>query len=162
MNKNKGARFTGLGIGYVSIIILFVIIALTVLAVLSFQAAGSDIVLTEKSAAFTAEYYAADTAAKQKLAELDGAAEQAGEVFFEDSFAEAAEQLGASAAAVPEGVRTEYSVAINERQQLYVSVVFFSAPEAHGGERYRVDRWQSGTETAADEDEHLVVWDGTF
>lgn len=161
MIKKKTARSLGLGIGYVSIMLIFAVIGLTMLAVLSFQAAGSDIVLTQKSAEYTAEFYDADFRAKQKLAALDQAAVEADSVFFEESFAELAAKVCTDAKITqsPEGVCVEFTEEISGSRRLYAAVTFFSKPS---GERYRIDRWQCGTESPDDSDEHLNVWDGTF
>ena len=160
MNNEKKARFTGVGIGYVSIIIIFAVIVLTALAVLSFQAAGAGVGLTEKSAEYTAEYYSADSEAKRILAELDAAATEGGD-FLLDALTEAAEpDREIRVSQVSEGVRADYSVKINERQSLNVSVTFFEVP-LNGG-RWRIDRWQSGTDDAGSGEGHLGVWDGTF
>ena len=56
---------SGIGIGYVSVMMIFAVICLTILAVLAFQAASSDEKLSEKNTDFTHEYYAADTEAKK-------------------------------------------------------------------------------------------------
>lgn len=161
MIKKKNARSLGLGIGYVSIMLIFAVIGLTMLAVMSFLAAGSDIVLTQKSAEYTADYYAADSRAKQKLAALDQAALEMESTFFEESFSQAAEDVSedVKTTVIPEGVRVEFTEEISGKQRLYAAVTFFSQPN---GTRYRIDRWQSGTESAEVEDEHLNVWDGTF
>ena len=63
---------------------------------------------------------------------------------------------GVSAARTAGGVRVEYSQAINERQTLAVSVVFFSAPS---GERFRIEKWNS-TEKEISGESHPSVWDG--
>lgn len=161
MIRKKTAQSLGLGIGYVSIMLIFAVIGLTMLAVMSFQAAGSDIVLTQKSAEYTARYYEADSRAKQKLAALDLAAADTDSPFFEESFCELAERIceGAKATLSPEGVRVEFTEEISGSQRLYAAVTFFSRPD---GARYRIDRWQSGAETSDNADEHLNVWDGTF
>ena len=61
------------GTGAPVIILVFVILCLTVLASLSLMTALSDFRLTEKSADYTAAYYAADSAAEAWLAEVDDA-----------------------------------------------------------------------------------------
>ncbi|MGN0651314.1 MAG: hypothetical protein ACI4KM_12840 [Oscillospiraceae bacterium] len=161
MIKKKNARTLGLGIGYVSIMLIFAVIGLTMLAVLSFQAAGSDIVLTQKSAEYTAEYYDADSRAKNTLAALDEAALEADSVFFEESFSELAAKVRSDMkiSQTPEGVRVEYSEEISGGSRLYAAVLFLSKPDS---ERYRIERWQSGTQTDGEDDGHLNVWDGTF
>ncbi len=159
MNKKKQGLGSTVGIGYISIMLIFTVICLTILAVLGFQAVYSNDRVSGRSEQFTREYYAADMEAKKTLAILDEAAVQAADGFsFEESFTDAAQEIdGVITAMVPEGVRVDYSVVINDRQQLSVSVVFFSSP---AGERYRILRWQSGTE-ADQEESSPAVWDGS-
>ena len=146
------------GVGYISIMLIFTVICLTIFAVLSFQAAYSNNQLSGRSEEFTQQYYAADAAAKKTLAELDRiAAEAQNEFSFEDSFSEAASELdGISLTLVPEGVRADYTAEINERQKLSVSVVFFRNTAE---ERYRIINWKNTSEEIS-ADDHQNVWDG--
>ena len=155
----KKTKFGGtIGVGYVSIMLIFTVICLTIFAVLSFQAAYSDSRLIDRSEGFTQQYYKADSRAKEILAELDGAALVASQGFdFGEEFAGAASELdGVRAQQTPGGVRVDYSVEINDRQSLAVSVLFYSAPSAG---RYDILGWQSITSDTSD-DSHQNVWDG--
>ena len=148
----------GMGTGYVTIMLIFALLCLTVFAVLSFQAAYADERLSARAQEYTQQFYTADSRAKEILAQLDGyAAQAAGSPFFAEEFAL---EAGGAAAVTPcaEGVRAAYSCEINERQSLSVCVTFFASPD---GGRYRIDRWQT---TAQDDDEEapLGVWDGSF
>lgn len=157
--ENNTNRPAGLGIGYVSIMIIFAVITLTVFAVLSFRTSNANRAFCDKNAAYTTEYYAADSAAKEILARLDSAAAQA--VFFTEDFTAAAAEIpGVSCTAVREGVRAEYSLPINDRLDLSVCVLFFGEPA--DGARFRIERWQTVTDSAEREDEHLDVWDGNL
>ncbi len=152
-------KFGGvIGVGYISIMLIFTVICLTIFAVLSFQAAYSNNQLSSRSEEFTQQYYSADLAAKNTLAELDRiAADAQNEFSFEDSFSEAASELdGISLTLVPEGVRADYSVEINERQMLSASVIFYSDPAE---ERYRIISWKNTSEEIPTDD-HQSVWDG--
>ena len=122
------------------------------------QAVYSSDKMTNRSDGFTQQYYTADTEAKKTLSRLDGLAAEALDGFsFEEGFIEAVSGVeGVSAARTAGGVRVEYSQAINERQTLAVSVVFFSAPS---GERFRIEKWNS-TEKEISGESHPSVWDG--
>ena len=159
MNKKKRYFGSTVGVGYISLMLIFTVICLTILAVLSFRTVYSTDRLSSRSERFTREYYNADRAAKETLSRLDGIALRAAEEFsFADSFISGAEQLdGVSVFMAPQGVRTEYSVRINDRQALAVSVVFYSDPAEN---RYDVLSWQSVTETGSGES-HPAVWDGS-
>ncbi|MBS6586250.1 MAG: hypothetical protein KH345_08850 [Eubacterium sp.] len=158
-NTEKKGRSGGtVGVGYISIMLIFTVICLTIFAVLSFQAVYSSDKMTNRSDGFTQQYYTADTEAKKTLSRLDGLAAEALDGFsFEEGFIEAVSGVeGVSAARTAGGVRVEYSQAINERQTLAVSVVFFSAPS---GERFRIEKWNS-TEKEISGESHPSVWDG--
>lgn len=151
---------SGIGIGYVSVMMIFAVICLTILAVLAFQAASSDEKLSERNSDFTREYYAADTKAKRILMELDNAAVAAAESpFFEDSFTELSAESGASLTRTADGFRAEYSVELNERLSLFVGAVFYSVPAAHGGERFEIVEWRTASASES-VDKPLNVWDG--
>ena len=159
MNRKKQFFGSTIGVGYISVMLIFTIICLTILAVLSFQAVYSNDRVDRRSEKFTQEYYDADISAKQTLARLDEIAFQAAEGFsFEESFISGAEELGGvTAVMVPEGVRADYSVRINDRQHLSVSAVFLRNA---GEKRYEILLWQSVTDETSG-DSHPSVWDGS-
>lgn len=161
-DKKKTSGFGGMGVGYVSLIMIFAVICLTVLAVLSYQAAGANDILNEKSAAFTREYYAADSRAKEKLLLLDKYALTASEGFFESDFTslceEALPEVGLRS--VPEGIEASFTEPINERLSMSVSIVFYSFPA--DGDRYLVKEWKTVSAAAEETDEPLGVWDGSM
>jgi hypothetical protein len=163
MNKRNFVKGTGIGVGYVSVMIIFAVICLTIFAVLSYCAASSGDKLNARSGEFTREYYAADCEAKEVLAELDEAALGAAEAFsFEEAFSEAASELGDFTAVKTQGgVSVSYCVEINERQELAVGLTFFSEPELHDNCRYEINEWKFRIKSDSDDsDEHLGVWNG--
>ncbi len=157
MDKKNGGM--GMGVGYVSVMLIFAVICLTVFAVMSFRAASANDGFNVRSGDYLREYYAADSAAKQRLAELDGIAKSAaGSGFFEDEFETAAGALeGVTLNRIANGFSAGWSVKINDRQELSAAVDFTS----DGG--CEITRWQSRT-ISSDEssDSHLGVWDGSF
>ncbi len=164
MSKNNNTRFNGLGIGYVSLVMLFTVICLTVLSVLSYQAASANDMLNEKNTAFTTEFYAADSRAKDKLCAIDGAALGAMQSelqggFFDDEFTACCEEIGGiTLQRLPDGFSVSFTEAINDRLSLDVQAKFYSKPV--NGERYRIERWKT---TAADDigsADPPDLWDG--
>lgn len=152
-------KFGGVvGVGYISIMLIFTVICLTIFAVLSFQAAYSNNRLSVRSGEFTQQYYTADAAAKKTLSQLDLLAAQAADSFsFEESFIEGAEDLsGVNLTRVPEGIQADYSLEINDRQSLSVSVLFYRTVTDN---RYKIISWQSTSEEISG-DNHQSVWDG--
>lgn len=163
MNRKSNVTGTGgMGVGYVSLIMIFAVICLTVLAVLSYQAAGANDILNEKSGAFTREYYAADSRAKEKLMLLDECALTASEGFFSDDFAVlCSEKLSdVTVRTVPEGAEVSFTEPMNDRLNLRVSVMFYSF--CADGSRYRITEWRTSSAVADTTDEVLDVWDGSM
>ncbi len=150
----------GMGVGYVSLIMLFAVICLTVIATLSYQAARANDKLNEKGISFTDGYYEADTSAKKLLSELDYAAYTAHESgFFDDSFSEFCSEFeNVSVKNTASGYEVSFKEDISERLLLSVKVVFFSAPTDEG--RYRIDEWKTITADADSDEGSLGVWDG--
>jgi len=159
MNKKNGA---GLGIGYVSIMIIFAVICLTIFAVLSFQSAYSNSALTEKSAKYLAEYYKADESSQEVLAQLDGIAFGAmDELDFKGAFMDGAKNIGGVRLSdAPDGVRADITVKINERQALVITAVFYSMPK--GDRRFEITKRGVDITDSKTDGKPLGVWDGQF
>lgn len=158
MRKKGEAQGVGMGVGYVSVMLIFAIICLTIFAVLSFKAALSTDSFNERSGEFLKQYYTADTSAKETLSKLnDCAFEAKNSEFFEEEFEENAKKIdGVSVKRVQSGFSASYSVSINERQMLAVNVVF----DANG--KYTIMQWQSQNVFEENSNSHLNVWDGSF
>lgn len=164
MNKKNRLNTTGLGVGYVSVMIIFAIICMTIFAVLSFSAASSTDGFNERSGEYLKQYYQADGAAKHRLAVLDAIARSSVESgFFEDEFeaAVAADTTmegmdGITISRVQGGFSAGWTEKINDRQELSVSVRF-----AEDGE-YEITRWQSRTIASEETESTLGVWTGSF
>lgn len=158
MRKKDGSQSVGMGVGYVSVMLIFAVICLTIFAVLSFKAAISTDSFNERSGEFMRQYYAADTSAKETLSKLNDCAFKAKRsVFFEDEFTESAQNIeGVSVKRIQNGFSASYSVAINERQELLVSIVFNESGE------YRIEQWKSRNVFEENSDSHIGVWDGQF
>lgn len=158
MNKKEKNQGAGAGVGYVSVMLIFAVICLTIFAVLSLKASLSDNSINERSGEFLKQYYAADTAAKEKLSKLnDIAFEIKNSEFFEDEFEEKSKSIeGVAARRSTDGISVSFSVEINECQELSVNVLFDESG------KYTVNKWQSRTVTIDDSNSHINVWDGTF
>lgn len=159
MNKKNGA---GLGIGYVSIMIIFAVICLTIFAVLSFQSAYSNSALTERSAEYLTDYYGADEASQRVLAELDGIALSArDEIDFKGAFMDGAQNIeGVKLSDAPDGVRAEITSKINEQQNLVITAVFYSS--ARGEESFGITGRAVDIIDDESDGKPLGVWDGRF
>ena len=160
MDKKQGMLSGGMGTGFVSLIMIFSVICLAVLAVMSYQAASGNDVLNEKSIAYTKEYYEADSRAKEKLMLLDKAALNAADGFFESDFETLCLEIeGVTLKKCMEGFNTEYTEAINDRLSIKVSAVFYSMPTENG--RYRITSYKTVSADSAEDEKPLGVWDGS-
>lgn len=161
-NKNKNIGNTGMGVGFVSLIMIFAVICLTVLAVLSYQAAGANDILNTKSAEFTREYYAADTAAKEKLMYLDELAFMASSDFFEEDFIALCEDEVSDViiSRTANGVELSYSEPVNDRLFLKAEILFTSNPSDAG--RYSISEWKIVSLLPDETDDPIGVWDGSM
>ncbi len=159
-NEKNVVEQRGMGVGYVTLIMLFAVICLTVLAALSYQAARANDKLNEKSISFTDGFYEADCRAKEVLSQLDEAAVLShNSGFFEDSFelyCSENEKLVTRKSA--EGIEVAFTENISGNLLLSVKITFFSAPQ--GDERYEITEWKTIAVSGEYEDESLGVWIG--
>lgn len=125
---------TGLFIGASSILVIFVLLCLVTFAVLSLVSARADKALSDKNTAHLKAYYAAETTAYQKLAEVDTLLArhwQAGasdDTYF--GACEAALQTaGYHTDRTEDALRLDYTVPIAEAQLLNVKLRVRSASE---------------------------------
>lgn len=158
MNREEKTRKIAMGVGYVSVMLIFAVICLTIFAVMSYKAAMSTDTFNDRSGEFLKQYYAADSKAKETLSKLDDAMQTArGSMFFEEEFEEAAAALdGVSIKKSPSGFSASFDVPINDRQTLAVSLRF----DNNG--KYTIEQWQNIDKGFDDTESHLNVWDGTF
>ena len=158
MSKKNEAQNVGMGVGYVSVMLIFAVICLTIFAVLSFKAAISTDSFNERSGEFMRQYYAADTAAKETLSKLNDCAFEAKKSgFFEDLFMENAQKIeGVTVKQNQKGYSASYTVSINDRQELLVNIIFNENGE------YEITQWKRRNVPEENSDSHLGVWDGTF
>ncbi len=149
--RRKG-RPAGIGTGYLSLMMIFVMLCLTLLAALSLSAAENGRRFSEKSAEYTKEYYAADLAAKEKLAEIDAIISK-----YEDYgdfmlLAELDGMEGVEYIQTPQELEVSFLTAINERQSISCTVGF-----SDGGFEVLSRRTVS---TAEEGEEPMGVWQG--
>lgn len=124
---------TPTAVGGSSLLVIFVILCLTVFAVLSLSSVRADGRLSEASAEAVQAYYTADCEAEEILAQL-----RAGIV-----------RSGVTA----EGNRYRYECAVSDTQKLVVEAEVI-------GETYRILRWQTEASGQWQAEDKLQVWDG--
>jgi hypothetical protein len=145
-NKISKKGTFGTTMGVTSIIAILVVLVLIVFASLAIMTSKADLNLSERTADMTTEYYAADSLAEDKLAEV---AEAAG------SGAGWRDKLGAEYTVADEDGRTvvSYDVPIDENKALSVKLGV-----AANGDISR-ELWQvhSTSEWAGDNDIQLMI-----
>ncbi len=155
--KEKKAE-GGIQIGTSSLVLIFVILALTVFAVLSLTRVLADDRLSDRSADWAAEYYEADCRAEEMLADISRSVAQAVEsgkpyedglldLYFLDEYDEAT------------GIAS-FSVPINDTMSLEVEAIVLATPR--DCRYYAVSKWQEVYSSEYEIDESMPVWDGTF
>lgn len=116
--EQNDRKSSGINIGSASIIMVFSVLCLTVFAVLTFLTANSEYKLAVRSADSVKNYYAADTAACEKVAELQNAAKLGDGSFM--ALANAAEALGMKTNNTEDGLIFEFVQPIDEKQELSI------------------------------------------
>lgn len=150
--ERKKVRPAGIGTGYLSLMMIFVMLCLTLLAAMSLSAAENGRRFSEKSAEYTKEYYAADLSSKEKLAEIDAVIskyEDYGDFMLLD---ELDGMAGVEYIQTPRGLEVSFLTAINERQSISCKVGF-----SGGGFEVLSRRTVS---TSEEEEEPMGVWSG--
>lgn len=126
---------TPAAVGGISLLVIFVILCLTVFAVLSLSSVRADGRLSEASAVAVRGYYEADCEAEEILAQL-----RAGIV---------------PESVTAEGNRYRYECAVSDTQKLVVEAEVT-------GENYRILRWQTESAGQWQTEDELKVWDGNM
>ena len=161
MEKKNSNSYNGIGTGYVSIMMIFTMLCLTVLSVLSLKASSSGYEMNRMSAEFTADYYSADTKAKEILSTIDEIAYNSHKAgFFEEEFIESDFPDGVKINSSKDGFVAEYYVPINEKTSLFVSVLFYNSEK--NGERFEILKWNTTSDNNEYPEQTLNVWDGEF
>lgn len=122
VSGKSSARPGGIGTGYLSIMMIFVVLCLTMLAALSFSAAESEKKFSDRSAEYTTQYYAADLNSKRTLAQIEAIA--AGYSDYSD-FMFLAELDGIEGVVyenVRGGIEISWNTEINGRQNIFSKI----------------------------------------
>ncbi|MDE5860489.1 MAG: hypothetical protein K2H23_08950, partial [Oscillospiraceae bacterium] len=120
--NNESRRPVGIGTGYLSIMMIFVVLCLTMLAALSYSTAQNEMKYSEKSGDYTNAYYAADIAAKRTLAAVDSAASEYSDYTDFMFLAELDEIDGVEYTSFLGGIEISWLTPINDRQSISSAV----------------------------------------
>lgn len=153
MNDAKKERKpAGIGSGYLSIMMIFVVLCLTMLAALSYSTASSENKYSEKSAEYTKSYYAADLEAKRTLAAVDGVVSGYDDYADFMLTAELDGMENIEYETVFDGIDVSWSTPINQSQSIFSRVRF-------SGGSFEIISWRTGSAAEAEE-KPLNVWSG--
>lgn len=153
MNDAKNERKpAGIGSGYLSIMMVFVVLCLTMLAALSYSTASGEKKYSEKSAEYTKAYYAADLDAKHTLAAVDGVVSEYDNYADFMLTAELDSMDNIEYETFLGGIEVSWSTPINQSQSIFCRVRF-------SGGSLEIISWRTGSSAEAEE-KPLNVWLG--
>lgn len=150
--KGKIERPVGIGTGYLSIMMIFVVLCLTLLAALSYSTASTENGYSQKSGEYTKAYYAADLAAKQTLAAVDSAAAKYDDYTDFMLLAELDEIEGVEYTVLMNGLEVRWVTPVNKSQSI-------SSAVRYSGAGYEMLEWRTVSVNDIS-DNHLNVWSG--
>lgn len=148
MDKNKG--YAGINVGIASVIVMFVVVALTIFAVLSLATATQEKKLADKFAASVSDYWAADAECAE-LANAFGAAWSgaAGSAAVEKLAADCGAQLSQDGG----DLLVSYSRPVGEGTALAVTIRL--------GAAFSIEKWEMvSADGDWNPDNSLPVWQG--
>lgn len=161
VNKRDPDLGRGFGTGYVSIIMIFVMISLVVLAMLSFSAAGMNSGQSERARENMTAFYEAENRANKRLMQIDEAAFEAlNSGLFMTFEQKVLEFEGTAVRKSPDGYTVSWQEPVSTKVMLVCEVNVYSTPELHDGKRFDIAKWE--TSAGVNTETHLNVWDGTF
>lgn len=141
-----------LSVGGPTIIMIFVILCLTTLGTLSLVTANTDLKLTEKTAAYTVDYYGADSLGEEFLAEVDGII-KAGSFDFQQLDDTLTRQL------VDGSHSIIYNTPIGEEQYLRIELWIPAGPGIRDNSSFRIVSWKTETAQVWDYEEYYIQID---
>lgn len=152
MTEKSGKKPAGIGVGYLSVMMIFVTLCLTMLAALSCSTAENQRRYSEKSAEYTKAYYAADLAAKRVLTEVDGIVSGYGDYtdFMLLAELDGMENIGYQN--IPGGIAISWKTPVNATQSLSCEVEYTAKGR-------KITAW-STVSSADTVEKPLNVWSG--
>lgn len=156
MNDSKnGRKPAGIGSGYLSIMMIFVSLCLTMLAALSYSTAAGENRYSLKSAEYTKAYYAADLEAKRTLAAVDNIMAQHTLLFDSFEVLQEIEDIGGVTGRHAIGYTSaSWHTPINQSQSIFCEVEYTSAGR-------EITAWRTVSNSDREEDRpQLDVWLG--
>ena len=156
----KKKQFFGLGVGLSSVIMIFVVLCLTTLAVLAYFCAKADTKLTDKKVAYASSYQDADVEAKEVLFNVDEtllelSKEQKGLLEFKDKY------KGKAEVSIVDDSYIYYEVYVTDSISLCVKLKVNLSEDnivTNDSKRYSIEQWKTVNVGYELEDEILDLW----
>ncbi len=146
--KNKAGGFSGVGIS--SLIIVFTVLALTIFTLLTLLTVRQDLELSRKTAKMQTDYYAADTAAVERLGTLKRlAAENPDGALLKF----AADNEGFQSKSEGDSIIFSWSSEINDAGRIECEAVYSEG-------KITVTKWHTVSNASYINEESLPIWDG--
>ncbi|MGN0553953.1 MAG: hypothetical protein ACI4I1_11235 [Oscillospiraceae bacterium] len=155
MNKTKHKLPSGIGTGYLSIMMIFVVLTLALLAALSLSAAKNEHKYSLKAAEYTSAYYEADLQARQTAVRLKTEADSFFSVTEPEFLAILDAEEGLEYTIVPEGIEISFTTPVNDRQNILMTIRIYDGVCEILSSR----TVSAGTEIETDE---FTLWNGDF
>lgn len=156
MNEaKKDKKPAGIGSGYLSIMMIFVALCLTMLAALSYSTAAGENRYSQKSAEYTKAYYAADLEAKRTLAAVDNIMAQNTLLFDSFEVLQEIENIGGVTGRQAVGYASaSWYTPINQSQSIFCEVEYTSSGR-------KITAWRTVSSSEREEEKQpLDVWLG--
>ena len=145
-SKRKPHAEMGAQIGSASIVMIFAVLCLTVFAALSFETAGYEQRLAEKSAASVEAYYVADGIAEERYLQIYQLLQQNLD----------AERLVTELEHGTAQTKLSYTVPIDDMQELQVTLLWYE------NKVLQIAQWSAAAAVPWEAEDTIQVWDGTL
>ena len=153
-SKRKPHAEMGAQIGSASIVMIFAVLCLTVFAALSFETAGYEQRLAEKSAASVEAYYVADGIAEERYLQIYQLLQQ--QNLDADRLVTELEHIGVSMEIGTAQTKLSYTVPIDDMQELQVTLLWYE------NKVLQIAQWSAAAAVPWEAEDTIQVWDGTL
>ena len=152
MNNEKNRLPSGIGTGYISIMMIFVVLIMALLAALSLSAAKKEHKYSVKGAEYTAAYYEADLKARQTAARYKSISDE----YFspdEPEFLALLDEENAEYTLTPNGIEISFYTPINDRQEILMKIAVHDV-------LYEIISSRTVPSGGEDETDGFALWNG--
>jgi len=152
-------KYSGVGVGSTSIIMILVVLCLTTFSILSYSSSRVGEKFAKKSKTFTALYYLADKNANTTLSKIDGVLfESSGDnIGYGDGVLSLDKIAGVSVLEKTNCYIVNFNSTISDSRMISVEL---EIPLNPSNERYKITKWLATSVGIEYEDDIPDLWDG--